>query len=195
MSNYSPNYNAFVGASKQRGVALIVGLLFLVVLTLLGITAMTTTTLEEKMAGNARDAEIAFQAAEAGLRDGEGDVWQKLTAANAFDASCTNGLCLPSSTSTRQWENPANLSATTGRVYGYATGAVALSTVANQPRYIVELMPELPAGGLTTDASAGDSLTKGIGKSSGGQPFRVTALGWGAASTTSATVQEIFVKK
>ena len=54
---------------SQHGSALIIGLIFLVLLTVVGITAMQTTTLEEKMAGNQRDRSVAFQAAETALRD------------------------------------------------------------------------------------------------------------------------------
>lgn len=58
-------------AGKQQGVALITGLIFMVILTLLAVAAMRTTTLEEKMAGNARNRDLAFQAAEAGLRSAQ----------------------------------------------------------------------------------------------------------------------------
>ena len=40
----------------------------------LGLSAMTATTLEEKMAGNSRDYNMALQAAEAALRDAEADL-------------------------------------------------------------------------------------------------------------------------
>ncbi len=53
---------------NQRGAVLVTALVFLVILTLLGITSMSTNTLEERMAGNAQDANRAFQAAESGLR-------------------------------------------------------------------------------------------------------------------------------
>lgn len=43
----------------------------LLVLTVLGVTSAQTTTLQERMAGNMRDREVAFQAAEAALRDAE----------------------------------------------------------------------------------------------------------------------------
>lgn len=43
----------------------------MVVLTLIVVAAMRTSILEEKMAGNARSQNAAFQAAEAGLRAGE----------------------------------------------------------------------------------------------------------------------------
>lgn len=46
-------------------------LLFLLLLTLIGITSMNTGILQERMAGNMRDLDIAFQAAETSLRYGE----------------------------------------------------------------------------------------------------------------------------
>jgi type IV pilus assembly protein PilX len=58
----------------QRGAVLIVALLFLTILTILGVTAMTATTFEERMAGNTRDLSLAFQAADAALRDARRDL-------------------------------------------------------------------------------------------------------------------------
>jgi Tfp pilus assembly protein PilX len=58
----------------QRGAVLIIALLFLTILTMLGVTAMTATTFEEKMAGYTRDSSIAFHAAEVALRDGRRDI-------------------------------------------------------------------------------------------------------------------------
>lgn len=55
--------------STQRGAALLTALVFLVVLTLLGIGVYSTTTSEEKMARNFRDKEIALQSAEAALNE------------------------------------------------------------------------------------------------------------------------------
>ena len=54
-------------AAHQRGAVLIVGLILLAVLTLLGLTGMSTTSLEEKMAANAQEGTRAFQIAETGL--------------------------------------------------------------------------------------------------------------------------------
>ena len=56
---------------SQRGAALIVGLIILVVLTLIGVQAMRTSLVQERMAGNMRERNVAFQAAEAVLRVGE----------------------------------------------------------------------------------------------------------------------------
>jgi type IV pilus assembly protein PilX len=56
---------------QQRGAIMVVSLLLLLVMTVLALSASQTTTLQERMAGNARDSDLAFQAAEAGLRDSE----------------------------------------------------------------------------------------------------------------------------
>jgi len=52
---------------SQQGVVLVTGLVFLVILTLLGITSLSTNTLEERMAANTQDINRAFQAAESGI--------------------------------------------------------------------------------------------------------------------------------
>jgi Tfp pilus assembly protein PilX len=56
-----------IGAKQQRGAALVVGLLLLLVLTLLAISGMNTASLELVMAGNTQYGQNAFQAAEAGI--------------------------------------------------------------------------------------------------------------------------------
>jgi type IV pilus assembly protein PilX len=64
---------AFRGGApgRQRGTILVVSLLLLLVMTVLALSASQTTRLQERMAGNARDLDLAFQAAEAGLREAE----------------------------------------------------------------------------------------------------------------------------
>lgn len=54
---------------RQQGSALIIGLIIVLMMTLLGITTLRTTVLQERMAGNERDMNVAFQAAEAALRE------------------------------------------------------------------------------------------------------------------------------
>ncbi len=52
---------------SQRGAALVIGLVLMMVLTLLAVSGMNTATLEVTMAGNTQYAESAFQAAETGI--------------------------------------------------------------------------------------------------------------------------------
>lgn len=60
--------------SRQHGAALVISLLLLLIMTLLGLGASQSTRLQERMAGNQRDQELALQAAEAALRYAEANV-------------------------------------------------------------------------------------------------------------------------
>ena len=97
---------------SQAGAALLVALVFLIVLTILGLATMRGTTLQERMAGGSRDYNLALQAAEAALRDAEIDLsslgnrpikygdfpltlWTNATAATR--SGCNTGNTSPSS--------------------------------------------------------------------------------------------------
>ncbi len=69
-------------ACHQRGTALIMSLVILMILTILGITAMGTASLEEKMSGNTQEGTRAFEAAESGLN-------QAINTAGALDLNIT----------------------------------------------------------------------------------------------------------
>ena len=57
---------------SQRGVALAVSLLFLLVVTIVSITAATNSSMGLRMAGNLQDNFESFQAAEAGVYGADG---------------------------------------------------------------------------------------------------------------------------
>ena len=71
--------------APQEGFVLIVGLVILGLLTMLALSSMRDTTMQEKMAGASRDSGLAFQAAESALRDAENCI-TGTTANCAFDA-------------------------------------------------------------------------------------------------------------
>jgi type IV pilus assembly protein PilX len=56
---------------QQSGAVLFICLILMLLLTMIGVTGTQVTSLEEKMAGNMRDKNLAFQAAESALRAGE----------------------------------------------------------------------------------------------------------------------------
>lgn len=60
--------------NRQQGMALLVSLVFLLLLTLIGISSMQNATLQEKMAGSVSLRNQSFQLAEATLRMGESAV-------------------------------------------------------------------------------------------------------------------------
>jgi type IV pilus assembly protein PilX len=87
----------------QRGLSLIVVLLFLVAITSIAVLSARKATLEEGLGRNQLDMEAARQAAESALRDAERDLSGVIiNAANAscirpevwlFDTTCPSGLC------------------------------------------------------------------------------------------------------
>ena len=67
---------------RQRGVALPVVMILMIIMLVLGSAGMKDTLMQERMAANLRDREAAFQAAEAALRAGE--VWAQNNQATAL---------------------------------------------------------------------------------------------------------------
>jgi type II secretory pathway pseudopilin PulG len=56
-----------VRRARESGVALVMALVILAILTILGISAMSTSTLQEKMAGNVQEQTKSFLAAESAM--------------------------------------------------------------------------------------------------------------------------------
>lgn len=77
--------------STQTGSALIVSLIMLLLISLIGVSSMQGTILQERMASNLHDRNIAFQASERALREGE--TW---LAPNALSAQTNDRLGDPS---------------------------------------------------------------------------------------------------
>ncbi|AJE14262.1 MAG: PilX N-terminal domain-containing pilus assembly protein [Pseudomonadota bacterium] len=113
----------------QSGSALIISLIFLLVLTMIGVASIQDSTLQERMAGNERDRNIAFQAAEAALRAGENHLRQ---AGVLFSASGTNGLISPDYTGIRPVETNYPWSERSQQVSDSFAG------VRSAPRYTIE---------------------------------------------------------
>jgi len=78
--------------NRQRGVVLIVSLVFLLLLTLLATSSLQNATLQEKMAGSVALRDVSFQAAEAVLRTAETHV---LTPGFALSKCTTPRACVP----------------------------------------------------------------------------------------------------
>lgn len=68
--------------SGQRGAVLFVALIMLLLLTLLGVTAMQVTTLQERMAGNLRLQQQAFENTERRLSGAQNEVRDPIVAAD-----------------------------------------------------------------------------------------------------------------
>ena len=84
----------FSAPRQQRGAVLIVSMLLLLVITILALGASQATRLQERLSGSQRNFELAFQAAEAGLRAGERMIDADSMAAPPLPCSAiTNPVC------------------------------------------------------------------------------------------------------
>ncbi len=83
-----------LGKSAQRGLSLVIVLMFLLAITGITVWSARQSMLGEGMSRNQLDLEVARQAAEAALRDAERDL-MNLTETIRPNASCTRGLDRP----------------------------------------------------------------------------------------------------
>jgi type IV pilus assembly protein PilX len=120
-------------------------MLLLLVSMIAAIASVRSANLEERMAGNTRDHQVAFQLAEAALRDAElmistdADGPFRPLRPNAFAVECQDGLCR-SSPDAPQWSSfsEADWAGAKTWAYGAATGATLPAGSAAAPRYVVE---------------------------------------------------------
>lgn len=63
--------SGFDSSARQRGMALLISLIMLLLLTMIGISSMQNATMQEKMSGSVMNRNQSFQVAEASLRVGE----------------------------------------------------------------------------------------------------------------------------
>jgi type IV pilus assembly protein PilX len=162
---------------------LVVSLIVLLVMTLIGITSMQTTVLEERMAGNLRDRNLSFQAAEAGLQLALSYVERQRTppipndtgTANVWSACAVGDDLGDNSCRIRSGDEWL---AANGVEYGdVMDGATALVGVELQPKIAIEDRYIPP---LELERAA---LGAGI------HFYSVNALGYGASGDTKTLLQ------
>ncbi|MCN4143929.1 MAG: hypothetical protein LC437_02285 [Thiohalomonas sp.] len=168
----------YMSGYKQSGAVLFVSLVMLLLMTIIGITSMRSTLLEEKMAGNMINRGVAFQAAESALRGGEAylknttvlPVFQKPTVSGS-------GLYLPTITLPQRWDL-VDWADNTKNIFYVGT----LTKVAAAPRYIIEKLPAV--------SESGGSLEVGVA----GQVryYRVTSRGVGGTDKAVVMLQTTY---
>lgn len=163
---------------RQQGSTLIICLVFLLILTMIGISSIQSSTLQEQMAGSARDYNSAFQAAEFSLRAGES--YLQLPALDAFAGSsgrftiCSDPASTAAGCVVPSWSNKAST--------GWATQS-GVGNVNSQPQYIIEKYPVVVDAGAPLDA---DTPPVQI------EMYRVTARGFGISENSMAVLQTTY---
>lgn len=123
----------------SRGASLLVVLILLLVMTVLGLTILRSTMLEERMSANMFDRSLAFQAAETALREGEALAALPATRANVPDPGepCVGGLCpTPDASQPDRWLD--------GAFAGWVSAGTDVSALAATPQFFVEYMGDAP---------------------------------------------------
>ena len=126
----------------QRGVALAVVLILLLVMTLLALASLRGTLMEERMSANLMDRSLGFQAAEAALREGEALAAVKPPVPAA---GCSNGICAKvDPAASPRWQDET--------VWSNARVAVVnLGGITARPKFFIELLADnVPARGSCT---------------------------------------------
>ena len=190
---------------SQKGSVLIVSLIFLLLLTIVGVSSMNMTSLEERMAGNFRDHDLAFQAAEAALLDAEEfventfDITQAYTdpactGTNCYSSACTGGLCFNG-----EFENSSTpvASCTSGTVKEWEDASVwststktrassdQISGTVENARYIVEFRCFMPRDAANSDPDP-DVFAQWS------PAFRITAVASGSSTDSTVMLQSIY---
>lgn len=189
-------------AQHQSGVVLVISLIMLLALTLIGITSSSVTGLEEKMAANSKDKNLAFQAAETTLRFVEGSLITRpvfnysadyLTQGQGGFYSLVDSMGSPKLDSNgvawKPFYNSVDWYSTT-KVATYnnvTTGGKKLVGLSRPPVYIIEEISSTSLGKTPESLEGGTSITTTEGRI---VTFRITAHGWGS-NNAGATVQSI----
>jgi type IV pilus assembly protein PilX len=176
---------------RQRGAALLVGLVFLVLVSLIAVTALGSTVLQERMTGGQRNESLAFNGSESALRGAERALWDRYVE--------TNGTGVPSGTVEAEAASARSFRDASGWVAsGEAYAEIDYDKLAKKagggrldrdPRYVIE---NLSAG----SASAGsiESHTGNYGEGSLGVVtyFRVTARSTGGDARVVRAAESVY---
>lgn len=170
---------------RQEGAALFVSLIMLVIMTILGLSSVQTTSMEERMARNARDTNLALQSAESAIIDGIRIIDAMTTVDAVFLApgANANGLYVNAGpTLTQNW-----MAVDWGGA-AVRTAETDIAGVAASPKYIIEYVAE------SASEDAGVNLVN-FGQDTGGaraQIFRITTYGTGGTATAHVMIQATY---
>jgi len=178
---------------QQRGAVLIISMIILLLLTMLGVTSMRTTQLEERMAGNARDRHVAFEAAEAALVAGE-EFADTLASFDPFDLDGSDGLYEDSVnfytlSANQEIEDYVDWSGTVDvRGFRDATNIGTGEGLGTAPKYVIQLLT--PSTGLDNPNLQGYGSTDA--SVSAVRLIRVTARGTGTSDNSVVILQTVY---
>lgn len=131
--------------ARQRGAALMVVLILLLIMTLLGLASLRGTLMEERMSAALFDRSLSFQAAEAALREGEARV--AATGRTGFPAVdtglCNGNLCdMPTAA---QLDTGSYVPRANRDGAHWAAATLSVGALTATPQYFIEYMGQAPS--------------------------------------------------
>lgn len=163
--------------TTQRGAILVTSLLLLLVLTIIGVSVMQMTRMQERMAGNSRDLNLAFQGAESGLRGGEA----KILSFVAAPAACSGSPCTTVySKDALPPLNNQNETFWTDKSQTFSDPNLG-SELKDPPQYIIEQLAFVP-------------YSKEFGELTGRDFYQTSARSSGGTGGAEAVVQSTFAR-
>jgi type IV pilus assembly protein PilX len=177
---------------KQQGVVLIVGLIMLLLLTVIGLASIRGSDLQERMAGNMRDRNLGFQAAEAGLRLGE-KVLSLISISAKFDGTTVGyypDLNLVSVAAPPLPPRPTQWTKAQWLANSILVPAATLDGLSEQPRYTTEklIVPQYAVN------KGGAVDFESLGRLADVEFYRVTSRGVGGTADTEVLLQSTFIR-
>ena len=172
---------------NQTGVVLFMSLVILLILTILGMSSVQTTSLQERMSRNASDSNLAFQAAESALRDGE-DRLEGYGSMTTYDETGGTGTGHENDPQEVPGWKLVDWSPTTDSCTGCVPAETAISGIATQPKYILEHVKTVESDDDRLNLN-NIGVTTGAGKT---EVFRVTAYGVGGTDSARVMLQSTY---
>lgn len=198
-----PLQHAWHGPRRQRGVVLVVALIFLLLITILAIAASGTSLMQLRLAGGLRSSQMADFGAESALRGAE---WRLWTASNVDPMACTTTgtVCYKYdpkalNDNVEAFRNSPGWVDAGSTVYSAKTmtteSADKTFKLTKDPVYIIEdLGVELPAGSGSQHESG--QTQPGTGNTSvDSHIYRITARSTGANDNTVRVIETTFAAK
>ncbi len=185
---------------QQRGAVLFISLIILVVMTLIGVTAMKTTTLDTKIAGNNKNYRISVEAAEAALTEGESRLaipfdlnaefprprkgTNSALNLKIWDMRSDNPTACNDAASQDPWWFQWNLTCWNNYAYSYSSVLYGMETTTSKPFYVIEYLGRFREP-LNWQEVGGDLMIKDY--------YRITARGsTGQNSQSEVLLQSVF---
>jgi len=175
---------------SEQGMVLIVGLVMVLLLSIIALTAIRGSGLQETMAGNMKERNVAFQAAESALRDcEERNLGPKADSPIATCLDGGTGVC-------NDLDNTPSNSVINNDVYWKAKARViqvAIPYIPTQPKCLVEILVNTdPKGSAAAIGGAVGRL--GMQKTGSPTPYRVSAQGVGFTEAAPVVTQSTYTR-